>query len=118
MTTISEAIPTTMPPPPAGEPHGKRATATIIMRMRILLRCRTLMIQGIYKPTIEQIAGDRITKKAVRYHFPEVRDLHREAIDPPTRTGILRHLMPNGPWPSADDCDRIIAALVFREPLQ
>lgn len=99
------------PPPSDG---GKRETARIIMRLRILHRCRALMTSGTYRPSYNDVRCDQITKKAVRYHFPTVEGLLREALDAPTRTGILQHLMPQGPWPSADDCDRIVSALVFR----
>ena len=114
MTDIAEADLSYVVPPGA----GKRDTSSIIMRMRIVNRCRELMVSGVYSPTLRQLVNEKISNKALRYHFPELVTLHREALDDTTRAGILKHLMPNGPWPSADDCERIIRVLVFREPLQ
>lgn len=113
MSDIAEATLAQVPPG-----AGKRDTSSIIMRMRIVNRCRTLMVSGIYRPTLRQLASDKISNKALRYHFDDIVALHREALDDSTRYGILKHLMPNGPLPSADDCDRVIRTIVFREPLQ
>lgn len=113
MTDIVHATPVQVPPG-----TGPRETSSIIMRMRIVNRCRELMVSGTYSPTLRQLASERITNKALRYHFPELVALHREALDDATRHGILKHLMPTGPLPSSNDCDRIIKVLVFREPLQ
>lgn len=97
---------------------GKRETSSIIMRMRILTRCRELMMAGVFRPTLKQLANEKISNKALRYHFDDISALHREALDDhDTRIGWLRALMPDGQWPSDGDCGRLINTIVFREPL-
>ncbi len=96
----------------AAPPRGKRQTATIIMRMRILARCRELLVTGTFRPTIEQICNERITRKAVRHHFPTMEALYATALDEDTRVALLRFVMPNGPWPASDDCCRIVRGLM------
>jgi hypothetical protein len=80
-------------------------------RDRIVQRCRALMIAGHFRPAQVQICNG-ISVKAVRYHFRTLGDLYEEALDEGTKAAILGRLMPNGPWPAAEDCARIVRAVV------
>jgi hypothetical protein len=74
--------------------------------------CRALMISGRFQPTFNELKARGITKKVVQRHFGTLGELHTEALDEATRVGILGCLMPNGPWPSAEDCSRILRGVV------
>jgi hypothetical protein len=94
--------------PPARKPHvhGEETRAAIIAR------CRDLMTAGTFRPVRKQLLGDGVRPKALKYHYPNLQLLYIVALDEPTSTKILSLLMPNGPWPAADDCARVVRAAV------
>lgn len=107
MTTHSEAIPT--PPPPA---------AHIILRMRIVARCRKLMATGTFRPTVADLCGGPVRRKSVQAFFPDLSSLYEEALDLATLHDIRDYLVPTGARPSIDDFRRLTEVLVFGRPLQ
>ncbi len=82
-------------------------------RAKIVGRCRALMITGRFRPMYHELVKGGVSRKAIVYHFRTLDDLYEEALDEPTRVGILTHLMPNGPWPASDDCARIVRAVTL-----
>lgn len=83
-------------------------------RDRIIGRCRDLLIAGNFRPTQKDICFGTISLKALRYHFDSLPHLVEAAIaDHATSTAILSRVMPNGPWPAAEDCSRIVRAIVW-----
>ena len=82
--------------------------------LRIVARCRELMVGGRFRPLQRELTtGAGFSLKSLRYHHKRLDDLYEEALDDATRTGILARLMPNGPWPAAEDCARIVRAVVI-----
>lgn len=81
---------------------------------RIVARCRELMVSGRFRPLQRELTiGGGFSLKSLRYHYKRLDDLYEEALDDATRVGILARLMPNGPWPAAEDCARIVRAVVI-----
>jgi hypothetical protein len=91
---------------------GKHTAPTLASRDRILLRTRELMRSGVLRPRTEEICVGIITPIAINNHFETMATLYNAALeDNVTRHNLLSRLMPNGGWPSADDCDRIFRAI-------
>ncbi len=102
--------------------HGKRVAIGGLrlnsngaaMREKIVARCRALLVEGNFRPTQREICGGTISLKALRYHFPTLPELVEAAIaDHATSTAVLSIVMPNGPWPCAEDCSRVVRAIVW-----
>jgi hypothetical protein len=75
---------------------------------------RACLLNGLcFRPSIDDLKVHKISRKIVQRHFGTLEALKTAALDEATRAGILKVLMPNGPWPAADDCDRIVNAVVF-----
>lgn len=80
---------------------------------RILARVRSLMTAGILRPHVAEIARGVVTVEAVNRYWETLPLLYAAALDhEPTRAAVLALLMPNGPLPASDDCDRILRAVV------
>lgn len=83
-------------------------------RERIIERCRQILVAGNFRPAQRDICVGTISLKALRYHFDSLPALVEAAIaDHATSTAILSKVMPNGPWPAAEDCSRIVRAIVW-----
>lgn len=97
-------------------PVGRRRIAgapDIVAPDRILARCRELMRGGVLRPQAHEICVGIITDAALARHFETMSKLYLAALDDEdTRVAILARLMPNGPWPAADDCERIVRAVI------
>jgi hypothetical protein len=75
---------------------------------------RALLLTGLcFRPKIEDLKVHGVSRKVVQRHFKTLDTLQRAALDDATRAGILKVLMPNGPWPASDDCDRVVNAVMF-----
>jgi hypothetical protein len=80
---------------------------------RILMRTRELMAGGVFRPNMGELCKGIITPLSIHKYFETTADLYSRALDDQaTRTLVLARLMPNGPWPASDDCDRILRAIV------
>jgi len=82
-------------------------------RTRIIVTCQELMLSGRFRPTQKELLGAGLKLKALKYHFQCLPDLYDVALDDATRAGVLARIMPNGPWPSTEDCARIIRAVLI-----
>lgn len=82
-------------------------------RAKIIGVCRDLMVTGRFRPSQKELLGAGLKRKALQYHFQCLPDLYDAALDEATRTAVLARIMPNGPWPAADDCARIIRAVLI-----
>lgn len=111
---IEAAIDLAPPPAPArNRQTGERYANGIYTRWRVVNRCRELMAEGRFRPSVRRICTGGLTEKAVRYHFANLDELYEAALDDATRVLMLSRIMPNGPWPCASDCDRIVRAVVL-----
>lgn len=87
--------------------------ADIVGADRILQRCRELMRAGILRPQAHELCVGIITDAAINRHFETMSRLYLAALeDEDTRAVVLARLMPNGPWSAADDCARIVRAVI------
>jgi hypothetical protein len=97
----------------AGEQRGRE----ICTRERVLQKCRQLMAIGILRPQPEEICTGLVTPEGVARHFATCSELYFAAVeDEWTRSIVLRWIMPNGPWPCADDVDHIFRAVFVGRP--
>lgn len=87
-------------------------------RQAALVACRELMVGGRFRPSLLDLKAKDVSRKIVQRHFETIGALHEEALDDETRVRILRFLVPNGPWPAADDCSRIVRAVVLGRATQ
>lgn len=86
----------------------------LAMREKIVARCRSLLVEGNFRPAQREICVGSITLKALKYHFPSLPELLEAAIaDHATSTAVLSIVMPNGPWPCAEDCSRVVRAIMW-----
>lgn len=75
---------------------------------------RGLMASGEFQPRAEKIAGlAGLTTRSFYNHFDSASHAWELALDDTTQAMILARIMPNGPWPCAEDCGRIVRAAVF-----
>lgn|GEM_PF-2247819 len=80
----------------------------------ILQAVRSLMARGEFQPRAEKIAGlAGVTCRSFYNHFESTAHAWELALDDTTQAMILARIMPNGPWPCAEDCSRIVRAAVF-----
>lgn len=99
-------------------PDGKAraigpSSDTFASRERIIQRARELLKAGTLRPTKPELCTGIITDIAVSRHFPTMTELYRQALaDEETRTIVLARVMPDGPWPSSGDCDRLLEAIL------
>jgi hypothetical protein len=100
------------PRPTAALRRARRSDADR-RRETALRACRIMMATGNLRPAIGDFAKFGVSRKIVAGNFRTIGELHLAALDEDTRVAILRWLMPNGPWPSADDCRRVVDVAVF-----
>lgn len=97
------------PSPRKGNSNG------LASRQRIVERCRTLMVEGIFRPTQRDMVVGIITLKTMKYHFPSLADLYEAALDDEaTMEAIARHVLPGiGAAIVPRDRTRLALAVVF-----
>lgn len=99
-----------------GAPAAKHGLQLLAERNRskLLNATRDLMAAGDFHPAIERIAVKAdLSVRCAYAHLENAAKAWEEALDEPTRQAILSCLMPNGPWPSSEDCSRIVRAAVW-----
>lgn len=83
-------------------------------RSKLLDATRDLMAAGDFRPPIDRIAVKAdLSVRCAYVHLENAAKAWEAALDEPTRSAILQRLMPNGPWPSSEDCSRIVRAAVW-----
>lgn len=90
-----------------------RSPRPLASRERILDRCRELMLAGNLRPRTDEISVGIITPPAIHAHFETISMLYQATLAyRDTRDRVLAMLMPNGPMPASDDCDRVLRAII------
>jgi hypothetical protein len=112
--TITEGTLDTRPTAALRRRKAKTNATGAVSKEAALEACRALMDSGRFRPSFAEMAKAGVSKKIVQRHFGTIGDLHTGALDhEATRVSVLRRLMPNGPWPAADDCARILRAVLL-----
>lgn len=90
-----------------------KAEPVVASRDKILSRARELISAGIFRAQPDELCVGVITPISINRHFETMGSLYAAALeDEGTRAMALSRLMPQGPWPASDDCDRILRAII------